>query len=174
MNQVLKQSLLPGICVLLSAMLISLSGCQTPAIFHVPSTPTPAPLHVTITGLVDTPLLITAGNVGEFHRYDRASIMVCPDGIYETEDATWQGILLTDLFAAAHIQPEAQTFTVYSGFDDYKQSFRLRELAKKDIFLAVTKDYRPMTFHEGGPARIVAPEEWGFRWVRWVSRIEVN
>jgi DMSO/TMAO reductase YedYZ molybdopterin-dependent catalytic subunit len=99
--------------------------------------------------------------------------MVCPDGTYETEEATWQGILLADLFEAARIRPEAQKFTVHSDFDNYKQTFNLRELEQKDIFLAINKDNRQMTFHEGAPARIVAHEEWGYRWVRWVSRIEV-
>lgn len=77
-----------GIFPLLSVILISLIGCQSPAIYHVSSTPTPGPLRVFITGLVDTPLLITAENVGEYPPYDRATTMVCPDGIYETEDAT--------------------------------------------------------------------------------------
>jgi DMSO/TMAO reductase YedYZ molybdopterin-dependent catalytic subunit len=140
----------------------------------IPQTPTPAPLQVTITGLVDNPLTLTANNVTDFPQYGRASTMVCPDGAYETEQATWQGVLLSDLFKAAQIRPKAQKFTVYSAFDGYKQTFKLRELEHKDIFLAITKDKRPMTFYEGAPARIVAHEEWGSRWVRWVSRIEVT
>jgi DMSO/TMAO reductase YedYZ molybdopterin-dependent catalytic subunit len=140
----------------------------------IPQTPTPAPLQVTITGLVDNPLTLTANNVSDFPQYGRASTMVCPDGAYETEQATWQGVLLSDLFKAAQIRPKAQKFTVYSDFDGYKQTFKLRELEHKDIFLAITKDERPMTFYEGAPARIVAHEEWGFRWVRWVNRIEVT
>jgi DMSO/TMAO reductase YedYZ molybdopterin-dependent catalytic subunit len=140
----------------------------------IPQTPTPAPLQVTITGLVDNPLTLTANNVSDFPQYGRASTMVCPDGAYETEQATWQGVLLSDLFKAAQIRPKAQKFTVYSDFDGYKQTFKLRELEHKDIFLAITKDERPMTFYEGAPARIVVHEEWGFRWVRWVNRIEVT
>jgi DMSO/TMAO reductase YedYZ molybdopterin-dependent catalytic subunit len=175
----------------------------------IPQTPTPAPLQVKITGLVDNPLTLTANNVSDFPQYGRASTMVCPDGAYETEQATWQGVLLSDLFKAAQIRPKAQKFTVYSDFDGYKQTFKLRELEHKDIFLAITKDKaqkftvysdfdgykqtfklrelehkdiflaitkdeRPMTFYEGAPARIVVHEEWGFRWVRWVNRIEVT
>jgi hypothetical protein len=36
------------------------------------------------------------------------------------------------------------------GFDGNSQTFRLQESAKKDIFLAVTKDNRPMTFPKAG------------------------
>jgi DMSO/TMAO reductase YedYZ molybdopterin-dependent catalytic subunit len=100
--------------------------------------------------------------------------MICPDDAYETEEAAWQGVLLSDLFAAAGLWPQARRFTVYSDFDGYKQTFALSELEQKDIFLAIAKDNRPMTFHEGAPARIVAHDKWGFRWVRWVSRIEVT
>jgi DMSO/TMAO reductase YedYZ molybdopterin-dependent catalytic subunit len=131
-------------------------------------------LHVVVTGLVDQSLVLTAANLGAFPQYERASIMVCPDGAYETEEATWQGVLLADLFEAAGIRAGATKFTVHSGFDDYQQTFQLSELTRKDIFLAITKDKRPMTFREGAPARIVAHDEWGFRWVRWVSEIEVR
>jgi hypothetical protein len=153
---------------------IVISGCGSLPSVTVPPTPTPAPLHVTVTGLVNNPLTLTTDNLESFRGYGRESTMVCPDGTYETEEATWQGVLLSDLFEAAGIRPEARKFTVYSDFDDYQQTFKLRELAEQDIFLAVTKDNRPMTFDEGAPARIVAHEEWGFRWVRWVSRIEVT
>jgi DMSO/TMAO reductase YedYZ molybdopterin-dependent catalytic subunit len=100
--------------------------------------------------------------------------MICPDGAYDTEEATWQGILLADLFETARLQPDARKFVVYSDFDDFRQTFKLSELEEIDVFLALTKDNRPMTFDEGGAARIVAHEEWGYRWVRWVSRIEVT
>lgn len=156
------------------ATLVILAGCWSFPAADTPQTPTSAPLQVTITRLVDTPLTLTADNVKDFPQYGRASTMICPDGAYETEQATWQGVLLSDLFEAAQIRPQAQRFTVYSDFDGYKQTFKLSELEQKDIFLAITKDKRPMTFHEGAPARIVAHEEWGFRWVRWVSRIEVT
>ncbi len=166
---VLLKSVIP-----LCWILIILAGCRSISMINVPPRPTPAPLHVTITGLVDNPLTLTADNIGDFPQYERASIMVCPDGTYETEEATWQGVLLSDLFEAAQNRPEARKFTVYSDFDGYKQTFKLSELEQTDKFLAISKDDRPMTFEEGGPARIVAHEEWGFRWVRWVSRIEVT
>jgi DMSO/TMAO reductase YedYZ molybdopterin-dependent catalytic subunit len=153
---------------------VGLAGCKSFPAMNVPPTPTPAPLHVTVTGLVDNPLTLTTANIGDFPRYERTSQMVCPDGAYETEEATWQGVLLSDLFEAAHIRHEAKKFTVHSDFDGYKQSFKLSELEQTDTFLAITKDNRPMSFEEGAPARIVAHEEWGFRWVRWVSRIEVT
>jgi DMSO/TMAO reductase YedYZ molybdopterin-dependent catalytic subunit len=155
-------------------MLIFLTGCQSPVVFEVPPTPTTAPLHVVITGLVDQPLVLTAANLSDFPQYERTSTMVCPDDTYETEAATWQGVLLADLFETAGLHPAASKFTVHSDFDNYQQTFQLSELATTDIFLATTKDQRPMTFPEGAPARIVAHEEWGFRWVRWVSEIEVE
>ena len=155
--------------------LLLLTGCKSSgAVINPPRTPTPAALHVTISGRVDRPFTLTAEDLDDYPQYGRASIMICPDGAYETEEATWQGVLLADLFAAAGVQPGATKFTVYSDFDGYKQTFLLDELEDSDIFLAITKDHRPMTFHEGAPARIVAHGRVDLRWVRWVSGITIE
>jgi DMSO/TMAO reductase YedYZ molybdopterin-dependent catalytic subunit len=88
----------------LCCTVVFLAGCGAPLAVDIPQTPTPGPLYVTITGLVDNPLTLTANNnVDDFRLYGRASTMLCSDGIYETEQATWQGVLLSDPFEAAHM-----------------------------------------------------------------------
>lgn len=154
-------------------VVILLMGCQ-PLSLQIPPDPTPAPLQVTVTGLVENPFVLTTGRLAEFSQVERASIMVCPTDAYPTEEATWQGVLVMDLLKAAGLKPRAQKVIIRSGFDKYKQTFSLEALENTDIFLAVTKENRPMTFDEGGPARIVAHDQAGYRWVRWVNLIEVT
>jgi DMSO/TMAO reductase YedYZ molybdopterin-dependent catalytic subunit len=118
--------------------------------------------------------VLTTDNLEDFSQVEQASIMVCPTDAYPTEEARWQGVPILDLLQAAGLQSGARKVVVQSEFDGYKQSFTLEDLEKTAIFLALTKENRPMTFDEGGPARIVAPDQAGYRWVRWVNLIEVT
>ena len=59
---------------------------------------------------------------------------------------------------------------VFIGADGYESSMDFSELAD-DWIIAFKVDGRPLTKDEGAPARIIIPGRYGYKWVRWLSKI---
>ena len=64
------------------------------------------------------------------------------------------------------------TFVVLRGRDGARTSLPLEDLLKEDVLLADHLDGAPLSIEHGGPLRIVAPSHYGYKSVKFISRIE--
>ena len=126
-----------------------------------------------IGGLVERPLTLSyedlralpsAGQVSDFH---------CVTG-WSVENVHWRGVRFRDLLAAARPLPEAQALTFFSAEKLYRDSLMLEQALLPDAMLAYDMDGQPLTRAHGAPARVVIPEMYGYKNVKWVNRIEVT
>lgn len=124
-----------------------------------------------VDGLVDTPSTYTYEQVKALPGEQRFVTIYCVEGW----DATilWKGVTLKSLFEAAGVQPEANT-VIFHAVDGYTTSLPLQEILDNDLVLAYDANGIALPPEMGYPFILVAQDKWGYKWARWVSRIELS
>src|SRR5262249_18640056 len=67
---------------------------------------------------------------------------------------------------------EAKAIRFVSAEVPYTDSLTLAQAFLQDAMLAYEMDGRPLAREHGAPARVVIPEMYGYKNVKWVERIE--
>jgi DMSO/TMAO reductase YedYZ molybdopterin-dependent catalytic subunit len=130
-----------------------------------------ASYRLEITGLVATPLSLTRDQAVDRTLYQKVVTLHCVEGW----DATilWEGVKVKDLLAAAGYDPRAST-VIFTAYDGYTTSHPLAYLTGNDILLAYKMNEVPIPDERGYPFVLVAEDKWGYKWIKWVTRIEVT
>ncbi|MDH5200444.1 MAG: molybdopterin-dependent oxidoreductase [Candidatus Bathyarchaeota archaeon] len=135
---------------------------------------------LSIGGLVDNPLNIT---YGEFARLPMTSVnatCTCvgwpPEDVgvnaYDVYTYNWTGLRVSVLLGMAGYDGDAQDIVFYAS-DGYSSSLSPGKALDEDTIIAVKADGKPLTHGTGYPFRLVVPCWWGYKWVKYVERIEV-
>jgi len=107
--------------------------------------------------------LPSAEQVSDFH---------CVTG-WSVRDVHWRGVRFKDLLAEAAPSEEAHALRFVSAESPYEDSLTLEQAYLADAMLAYEMDGSPLKREHGAPARVVIPEMYGYKNVKWVERIEV-
>ena len=87
-------------------------------------------------------------------------------------DNTWQGVLLSDLFAELDVNPSA-THVMFHCYGGYTTNVPLSDIRADDhAMLAIAHDGKPLDAHHGGPVRVVMPSLYFWKSAKWVGGIE--
>jgi len=124
-----------------------------------------------ITGLVDKPLALTYDQVLDYKRYSKAVTLHCVEGWEAT--ILWEGILLEDILDQAGIQDSVVTVIFYAA-DGYTSSLPLDYIRQNKIMLAYKMNGVELPPERGFPFQVVAESKWGYKWVKWVTKIELS
>ncbi len=124
-----------------------------------------------ITGLVTTPRSLTYEEVTGLPGYQKVITLHCVEGW----DATvlWEGIKVNDLIRNAGASPDANTVIFYA-YDGYSTSLPLDYIEKNDILLAYGMNNVTLPEDRGYPFQLVAEDKWGYKWIKWVTKIEIS
>lgn len=124
-----------------------------------------------ITGLVDKLLTLTYDQVLDRKQYSKVVTLHCVEGW----DATilWEGILLGDLLNQADAQDSAVT-VIFHAADGYTSSLPLEYVRQNKIMLAYKMNGVELPPERGFPFQVVAESKWGYKWVKWVTKIELS
>ncbi len=109
--------------------------------------------------------------VERFPHYRKAVTLSCVEGWDVT--ILWEGIRVGDLLEEAGVRPGANTVIFYAE-DGYSSSLPLDYIEDEDILLAYTMNNVTLPADRGFPFQVVAEDRWGYKWVKWVTRIEVS
>ena len=85
----------------------------------------------------------------------------------------WGGVRFHDLLGAARPDARAGALHFVSAEKPYDDYLDLRQVALADVMLAYEMDGKPLRREHGAPVRVVIPEMYGYKNVKWVERIEV-
>ncbi len=132
----------------------------------------PAAYRLTVNGLVANPRNYRYEEVVNNHTtYQKVVTLHCVDGW----DATilWEGVLVTDLLDEAGVVPEASTVIFYAD-DGYSSALPVEYLRDRGILLAYKVNNITLPAERGFPFQVVAEDKWGYKWVKWVTRIEAS
>jgi DMSO/TMAO reductase YedYZ molybdopterin-dependent catalytic subunit len=125
-----------------------------------------------ITGLVANPTSYSYDEVLQnFDSYKKVVILDCVEGWSVT--ILWEGVLISDLLAEAGPLPEAK-LVIFHAYDGYTTSLPLDYLIDNDILLAYKVNDIPLPSERGFPFELVAEEKWGYKWIKWVTTLELS
>jgi DMSO/TMAO reductase YedYZ molybdopterin-dependent catalytic subunit len=128
--------------------------------------------RLTVTGLTNRTVVSTYDEVLSQHQhYTKVVTLHCVEGW----DATilWEGVLVRDLIADAGADPRANT-VVFTGVDGYTTSFPLSYFTQNDIIMAYRMNNITMPAERGYPFELVAEDKWGYKWIKWIDKIELT
>lgn len=126
----------------------------------------------TVDGLVKNKLTWNWEQFVELQREVQVSDFHCVTG-WSVYKNTWEGISLATLLDMAGVQDKAVTVKLYSGDGVYTDSLTLEQARMEDIIVAVMHDGKPIPNQLGGPVRLVVPQMYAYKSVKWLNRIEL-
>jgi len=125
-----------------------------------------------VTGLVDKPLSYTYADVVSGNKsYNKLVTLDCVEGW--SVKILWQGVLVSDLIAPAGILPTANTI-IFHAYDGYTTSLPLKYIQDNNIMLAYKINGVELPPERGFPFQLVAEDKWGYKWIKWVTEIEMS
>ena len=100
-------------------------------------------------------------------------LLICPG--FFADYAEWEGVPLRDILKLAQVEEYRKILFV--GLDNYRAQFSQDELEGERIdllFLALRVNGETLPLEHGFPARLVAEDFYGGRWVKWIREIVVE
>ncbi|MBD3204221.1 molybdopterin-dependent oxidoreductase [Candidatus Woesearchaeota archaeon] len=125
-----------------------------------------------ITGLVKNNLDLSYTDVLEnFQNYKKVVTLYCVEG-WDVK-ILWEGVLVKDILNKVKPIDDADTVIFYAK-DGYTTSLPLAYLVENDILLAYKMNNVTLPEERGFPFQLVAEDKWGYKWIKWVTEIEVS
>ena len=128
--------------------------------------------RLNVTGLVASPRVYTYDELlSRYPHYSKVVTLFCVEGW----DATilWEGIRVRDLLEQAGPDPSAMT-VIFRAADGYSTSFPLEYLENNDIIMAYRMNNITLPAERGYPFELVAEDKWGYKWIKWITEIELT
>ena len=133
----------------------------------------PEAYRLEITGAVDRPARYTLAELRTLPQAEQVSDFHCVTG-WSVDEVHWRGVRFHDLLAEAGLRPDAKALRFVSDEVPYDDSLSLDQALSPDAMLALDMDGAPLAAAHGFPARVVMPRMYGYKNVKWVTRIEVE
>jgi DMSO/TMAO reductase YedYZ molybdopterin-dependent catalytic subunit len=128
--------------------------------------------RLAITGLVNNGLELTYDDViGNFQHAKKVVTLHCVEGWSVT--ILWEGIFLEDLFEEVKVNPNA-TVVIFYAYDGYSTSIPLEYIIDHDIIMANKMNNVTLPPERGFPFQLVAETKWGYKWIKWITEIELS
>ena len=132
----------------------------------------PATWRLRIGGLVDHPQELTYDELRALPRASEVKDFHCVTG-WSVGDVDWRGVRFQDLLAKAQPHPEAGALEFVSAEEPYVDYLTLAQASLPDVMLAWEMDGKPLLREHGAPVRVVIPEMYGYKNVKWVAEINL-
>lgn len=133
----------------------------------------PATYRLDVTGLVGSPTSYTLADLKAMPRADQISDFHCVTG-WSVSDVRWAGVRIADLLERAGAKSNVAALNFVSAENPYEDSLTLEQALLPDVMLAYEMDGGPISRPHGAPVRLVMPQMYGYKSVKWVNRIELG
>jgi DMSO/TMAO reductase YedYZ molybdopterin-dependent catalytic subunit len=130
----------------------------------------PADFNITVSGLVEKPVSFSFADITSMEAEERLVDLPCVEGW--TESALWKGVRLAPLLERAGILDGADN-VVFSSPGGYTTSLTLADIEETDPLLAYGANGEMLPQEQGFPLRLLVPDRLGYKWIKWVTSIEV-
>jgi len=102
---------------------------------------------------------------------NKEAALHCVEG--RKEHLFFEGVRLADLFTRARPQEGVRT-VIFHAADGYSSSLPYDDVIRLDVMLAAMINGRVLDANRGFPFQVVAESKLGYKWVKWVTRIELS
>jgi DMSO/TMAO reductase YedYZ molybdopterin-dependent catalytic subunit len=124
-----------------------------------------------ITGLVDNPVSYTYEEVLNFKPCKKVVTLHCVEGW--SVSLLWEGVLLREVLEKTEPRPDA-TVVIFHAHDGYTTSLSLDYIREKNILMAYKMNGVTLPPEKGFPFQLVAENKWGYKWIKWITKIELS
>jgi len=125
-----------------------------------------------ITGLVTNSTSYTYDEVlNRYQHYKKVVTLDCVEGWSVT--ILWEGVLVRDLLAEAEPLENAEVL-IFHAYDGYTTSLPIDYIMDNDILMAYKMNDVILPPERGFPFQLVAESKWGYKWVKWITEIELS
>jgi len=127
--------------------------------------------RLALTGLVGHQLDLTYSQILELPAYSELVYMPCVEGW--GFNAKWTGFRVTDLLNLTGLKPGAN-YVLFTSADGYTTSLPIDYLRENNILLAYGINDITLPQDRGFPLQLVAKGKYGYKWAKWITKIEVT
>jgi DMSO/TMAO reductase YedYZ molybdopterin-dependent catalytic subunit len=132
-----------------------------------------ATYKLTVDGLVDNPLSLSYDDLLAYPQISKLMDLDCVEGWNFT--AKWTGPALMAMFKDAKVKPEAliaifHTADVQEGYSSLELSY----INEKNIIVGMKLNDVTLPDERGFPFQVVAESKFGYKWSKWITRIELS
>jgi DMSO/TMAO reductase YedYZ molybdopterin-dependent catalytic subunit len=125
-----------------------------------------------VTGLVENTGNYTYDEViNDFTHYQKVVQLNCVEGW--SVNILWEGMQVRDILAQAGPLDDAKV-VIFHAYDGYTTSFPIEYIMDNPIIMAYKMNDIEIPPERGFPFQLVAEMKWGYKWIKWVTQIELS
>ena len=92
---------------------------------------------------------------------------------WRVDGVRWAGVELSRILDEAGVLPGATRVRFHSFDGTYTESLSLEQARRRDVLVAHTLEGKPIGREHGGPIRMYVAPMYGYKSLKWLSRIEL-
>jgi DMSO/TMAO reductase YedYZ molybdopterin-dependent catalytic subunit len=123
-----------------------------------------------LTGLVERPVALTWDEFTRLPMKEVVADMHCVTR-WSRFDVRWEGVLAAEVIKLANIKPQAKYVMVHAE-NGYTANVPLADLQRPSTLFALKHNGEPLPPEHGYPLRLVVPNLYAWKSVKWVRGIE--
>jgi DMSO/TMAO reductase YedYZ molybdopterin-dependent catalytic subunit len=123
-------------------------------------------------GQVARQTAITYQELKALPKVEQVSTFHCVTG-WTVKNVHWGGVRLNDVLRLAGPKPEAHALEFVSAEEPYTDYLTLQQAGLHDVMLAYEMNGKPLPRVHGAPVRLVIPEMYGYKNVKWLKGINL-
>lgn len=125
-----------------------------------------------IGGLVEKPLVLRWEEFLRLPRKVQVSDFHCVEG-WSVFQITYEGVRLSELLDRVGVKPEARYVKFFSAETVYTDTLSIEQARLDDVMVAVLIDGSEIPSDLGGPVRLVVPQMYAYKAVKWLVGMEL-
>jgi DMSO/TMAO reductase YedYZ molybdopterin-dependent catalytic subunit len=126
-----------------------------------------------VTGHVDVAATFTMADLRAMPPTRMTKDFQCVTG-WRVHDVKWVGVRLADLMDKAGVKDGAWGVRFISFDGVYTETLTMDQARRNDVIVAYELECKPVSAAHGGPARLYVAPMYGYKSIKWLSRIEVT
>jgi DMSO/TMAO reductase YedYZ molybdopterin-dependent catalytic subunit len=128
--------------------------------------------ELSVTGLVEAPMTYSYDSIVEnLDHHLKVLTLNCVEGW--SVKLLWEGVLVRNVIEEAGVLDDAKVI-IFHAYDGYSTSFPIDYIIENDILLAHKMNNVTLPPERGFPFELVAEGKWGFKWIKWITTIELS
>ncbi|MCE5359515.1 molybdopterin-dependent oxidoreductase [Candidatus Igneacidithiobacillus taiwanensis] len=124
-------------------------------------------------GLIAREQVFTLADLYRRSTFPEVHTFHCVTG-WTVADVHWQGIALASFLSELQVQSGARYVVFHSADGVYVDSLSLEQARAPGVMLATHIAGQPLLRKGGYPLRLLVPQMYGYKSVKWVNRIELR
>ena len=129
--------------------------------------------QLSVDGMVDTPLSLSYPDLLGMPPTTLVRTFQCVTG-WQVPNVHWQGVALSEILDRAGVKSGATALRFFSSDNFDTESLTLSQARRPDVIVAYSMLGAPVTREHGGPVRLYVAPMYGYKSIKWLSRITVT